>query len=411
MPITFAESSDSRRMALSVQGEGQRLRFTAFGSTDEVAVRAAFIALMPETWDDLTFVGADINPHLNSGLWDCTADYAFSAERAAGVRTLTIPAADDPLGPEFEFDLTAQTAHITQSLRTVTSRYDKAAGGVNPPAAHALSADYQIGDLVTNDGGKVYICVVGGHSAGGGAGPTGTTAGIVDGGVTWDYMTGSAGGGAAVLVWANATAYTSGDEVDSHGYLYTCTTGGTSAATGDGPEGTGTGITDGTAVWSYVSPDLDPAAPDYGQAIAVSRDRVNGCDIYVGHLEFAVTAQYYPVTLQLIETLLDLVGTFNGEPWYNFPTKTLLYLGCTGSPRPGNIWTLKHRFACSKNLRSVAVGSRVTIPFKGGWDFLWCAYRDEVMTTASGNKFPIQRPYAAYVEQVYRPGDYSTLPI
>jgi len=410
MTIAFAEHAESRAVSLTVQGEGQRLRFVGSNSLDEAAVRAAFLALMPEAWNDLTFVGAELKPLGNSGWWDCVADYAYSAERAAGVRTLTIPGVDDPLGPEFEFDLTAQTAHITQSLRTVTSRYDLIDGGVNPPAAWANGASYVIGELVYN-GGQVFTCVVGGKADGGGSGPSGTGSGIADGSVVWDYVPQFDVSGATVKIWTAATDYTAGERVDSHGYLYECTTAGTSAATGDGPEGAGGGIVDGTAAWVYVSPDHDPAAPDYGGAIGVSRDRVSGCDIYVGHLEFSVTAQYYPVTLSLIEILLDLVGTFNAEPWYNFPTKTLLYLGCTGSPRPGNIWTLKHRFACSKNVRSLKVGSRLTIPFKGGWDFLWCAYRDAVIQSAGGNRFNIQRPYAAYVEQVYRPGDFGTLPI
>jgi uncharacterized phage protein gp47/JayE len=56
-----------------------------------------------------------------------------------------------------------------------------------------------------------------------------------------------------VNVWANSTAYA----INAYGYnsgnLYICTTAGTSAATGTGPAGTGTGIADGTCVWNYVS--------------------------------------------------------------------------------------------------------------------------------------------------------------
>jgi hypothetical protein len=45
---------------------------------------------------------------------------------------------------------------------------------------------YIVGDLVTNDSGKIYRCVVAGTSAGSG-GPTGTGTGITDNTVTWDY--------------------------------------------------------------------------------------------------------------------------------------------------------------------------------------------------------------------------------
>ena len=405
MAITLNEHAESRRIALTTAGEGQRLRWHARGSTDQAAIKAALLAAAPATWDGLTFVGADATPYPGGGHWDCTADYAYSPEEAQGVKALTEPTATDPLGPEFEFDLTAQTAHITQSVRTVTSRYDANEGGLNAPQWLATTA-YTVGATVLN-GNYIYMCVTAGTSAGSG-GPTGSGTAIVDGTVEWDYVEDALDN--TVEVWTNATAYSVGDRVDSHGYLYECSDAGTSAATGDGPEGTGTAIVDGTVEWDYVSPDLDEAAPDFAGAIAVTRDRVVGTDVYVGHLEFCITAQYYPVTLTLLETLLSLVGSFNAATWYSFPPKTLLYLGCTGAPRPGDIWTLKHRFAAAKNLRNIPVGSRITIPFKGGWDFLWACYRDAVVT-AKGRTFNVQVPYSAYVEQTCQASDFTQLPI
>jgi hypothetical protein len=49
------------------------------------------------------------------------------------------------------------------------------------------STVYASGDHVTNDSGKVYKATAGGTSASSG-GPTGTTTGITDNGVTWDYV-------------------------------------------------------------------------------------------------------------------------------------------------------------------------------------------------------------------------------
>ena len=407
MSITFVEAADSRQRTHGVNGEGVRLHWHGKGTTLDTAIKAALVALAPTSWDGLTLVNLAENPHQSSGWWDCTADYAASAEQAGGVKLLTEPGVTDPLGPEFEFDISAQQAHITQSLLTVTSRYDSTVGGLNPANLWAVSTAYEVFDSVVA-GGNSYVCTTAGTSSGAGSGPTGTGSEIADGSVLWNWV-GTAGGTRAV--WAAATAYAADDQVDSHGFLYKCTGGGTSAATGDGPEGAGTGIVDGTCTWDYVGPDLDAAAPDFNGAIGVTRDRVCGTDVYVGALEFSVTAQCYPVTLQLLETLLDLVGGFNEATYFNFPPKTLLYLGCTGTPRPGNIWTLKHRFAASKNVRSLRVGSKIVIPFKGGWDFLWAAYADATVTTGTGRTFNVQRPYAAYVEQVCRPGDFSALPI
>lgn len=51
--------------------------------------------------------------------------------------------------------------------------------------------------------------------------------------------------------WAQSTAYATGAYVNNGGLSYVATTGGTSASSGTGPSGTSTGITDGTVVWNY----------------------------------------------------------------------------------------------------------------------------------------------------------------
>lgn len=71
------------------------------------------------------------------------------------------------------------------------------------------------------------------------------------------YLPGSM---AAVGPWATGKAYAVGATAAVGNTVYTATTAGTSAATGSGPSGTGTGITDGTVVWSYTpSPYFAPS--------------------------------------------------------------------------------------------------------------------------------------------------------
>jgi hypothetical protein len=57
----------------------------------------------------------------------------------------------------------------------------------------------------------------------------------------------------ASSVWLPSTTVVVDQMCTNGGNLYICTTGGTTAASG-GPTGTGTAITDNTAVWSYVQP-------------------------------------------------------------------------------------------------------------------------------------------------------------
>lgn len=83
--------------------------------------------------------------------------------------------------------------------------------------------------------------------------------------------------GAQFLVsqpWAQSTAYVLNQQVNSPGGVYRCTTAGTSSGSGTGPSGTGTGITDGTAVWSYVGPTemvLDNTNIASGQTVTVTQ--------------------------------------------------------------------------------------------------------------------------------------------
>lgn len=74
--------------------------------------------------------------------------------------------------------------------------------------------------------------------------------------------------------WAISTAYAVGDKKLANGNVYNCTTAGTSAASGTGPSGTGSGIADGTCVWAYVSAlgdlTIDNPVLSNGQAVSQS---------------------------------------------------------------------------------------------------------------------------------------------
>jgi hypothetical protein len=65
--------------------------------------------------------------------------------------------------------------------------------------------------------------------------------------------------GIACGPWPISTVVAVGDHVtNDSGKVYKCTTGGTTASSG-GPTGTGSGISDGTAVWAYVQAAADMA--------------------------------------------------------------------------------------------------------------------------------------------------------
>ena len=56
------------------------------------------------------------------------------------------------------------------------------------------------------------------------------------------------------VAWVASTAYVAGQKVSANGNVYNCTAAGTSAASGSGPSGTTASITDGGVTWAYVQP-------------------------------------------------------------------------------------------------------------------------------------------------------------
>jgi len=64
----------------------------------------------------------------------------------------------------------------------------------------------------------------------------------------------------ATTAWAASTVYAAGDYVVNNSISYSCTTGGTSDASG-GPTGVAASITDGTVTWKYV-PSMDGVEPN-----------------------------------------------------------------------------------------------------------------------------------------------------
>ena len=77
---------------------------------------------------------------------------------------------------------------IVSVAGTPTSKFTSASPAtITTVAARAISTGYAVGDLRTNDTGKIYYCTVAGISSAGG-GPTGTGSNIVDGSCQWTYV-------------------------------------------------------------------------------------------------------------------------------------------------------------------------------------------------------------------------------
>lgn len=161
-------------------------------------------------------------------------------------------------------------------------------------------------------------------------------------------------------------------------------------------------------VGSYASGDI-PAAPDFRGAIGVTSDGVEGVDITVPVYTF--TEAHFlsdaTVTTAYKGTLYSLTGTVNDAGFKGLAAGECLFLGAAGSKRGDDPWEISFAFAGSPNVTGLSVGTISGIA-KKGWEYLWVRYQEAEDTTA---KMLIRKPVAAYVERVYREGNFSALGI
>jgi len=163
-------------------------------------------------------------------------------------------------------------------------------------------------------------------------------------------------------------------------------------------------------VASYAPPGK--TAPDYQGAIGVTKDSVEGIDIVVPTYEFAET-YYMPaayVTPAYRKGLFWITGKVNQAAFRTFDTGEVIFLGASGSRRGREVtddWEVSFKFSASPNMTGIEIGEMTGIR-KRGWEYIWVRYDDEEDEFAS---VLVKRPMAAYVEQVYRYGDFRQLGI
>lgn len=152
--------------------------------------------------------------------------------------------------------------------------------------------------------------------------------------------------------------------------------------------------------------------PDFGGAIGVTADGVEGVDITVPVFQFSETHYFTndQVTPSYKGTLFSLTGKVNSGAFKGFQAGEVLFLGASGARRgtdPDDDWEITFRFAASPNAIGISVGDISGIS-KKGWEYLWVRYADQEDT---GSHAIVKRPVAAYVERVYDEGSFAGLGI
>ncbi|MBI5725919.1 MAG: hypothetical protein HZA50_18310 [Planctomycetes bacterium] len=148
-------------------------------------------------------------------------------------------------------------------------------------------------------------------------------------------------------------------------------------------------------------------APDFGGAIGVTHDSVEGVDIPLPVFNFSIRKRI-PIdqwSAAYVGILHSLTPSVNNAPFsvtihgdtYSFAAGECLFLGASGDESSASDFIeVTYKFAASPNKTGITIGDIIGIA-KKGWHYLWVRYEDAEDSSA---KTIVKKPVAAYVEKV-----------
>lgn len=147
------------------------------------------------------------------------------------------------------------------------------------------------------------------------------------------------------------------------------------------------------------------STPSFHNAINCDNQNVNGTDIVVPVYAFTETRTfpYAAVNQAYKANLYNATGKTNNAPFFGFERGEVLTMGFSGATRGNDEYEITGRFAASPNLSALSVGD-ITGINKGGWEFLWLYFEDDVEADTL-----IKKPLYAYAERVYEETPLSSL--
>lgn len=151
-------------------------------------------------------------------------------------------------------------------------------------------------------------------------------------------------------------------------------------------------------------------APNFRGAIGVTKDSVEGTDIFIPSYTWNETV-YQPwnvVNETYRKMVFSICGTTNNAGFRGFEAGEVLFLGASGTIRQSEVdWEVNYRFVASPNITGLTIGDIEGIE-KKGHEYLWVRFEDEEDDDA---KTLVKVPSSVHIERVYEPGNYSDLQI
>ena len=156
------------------------------------------------------------------------------------------------------------------------------------------------------------------------------------------------------------------------------------------------------------APDARPV-PETKGYINITEDGVDGVDVLVPTYRFSEThyKAVADVDAEYKGAVFALISKTNDASFKGFAAGEVIFLGARGAKRGADDWEITYEFAAAPNATSIAVGD-ITVAAKKGWEYLWTM--NEPADDQDAGVLS-REPIAAFVEELYPPGDFSALEI
>lgn len=146
-------------------------------------------------------------------------------------------------------------------------------------------------------------------------------------------------------------------------------------------------------------------AADYKGAIGVTDTEIEGCQRWSSQFAFTLQKRL-PIgdmtESYLMNVLKPIHLHYNNATWRGFPAGTVLFHDASGQVDGGEL-VLTGNFFHEENVSGKTVGD-ITGIAKKGWEWSWTKH----VEIETANKREV-KPLAVYIEQIYKPANFSAL--
>jgi hypothetical protein len=149
-------------------------------------------------------------------------------------------------------------------------------------------------------------------------------------------------------------------------------------------------------------------APNFGGAIGVDGDRIEGIDAPFPKFSFSVTKYWdaAAVTQAYQIQVAELAGRTNAAPFYGLPAGSVMFKGARGR-QSGDKFPISYQFEFAKPESGISI-DEITVPSKKGWEYLDVYYETQVDEDA---KKKVRRARAVYVHTITNESNFALLGI